>query len=114
MKIEEKIEQIEISMGKAKKDINLMKALDRLGSNPDFKEVILDGYFCEEAQRLVMLKSHPSTQDAESQLSIIRGIDSIGILRQFFLARIQEGRLAEKAIEEDEETIEDLRREDLV
>lgn len=107
------LETIELSIKHAKKSVDLMKSVDRLTKNRDFKAVFLDGYFEKEAVRLVLLKADPNMQSEESQAEIIKQMDSIGSVRQYLSAIIQMGRMAEKAIADDEATREAILEEEL-
>ena len=113
MNNEDKINTIEISVEQAKKDVAIMKAVHNLGAHPDFVNVVIKGYFETEAHRLVMLKAEPAMQSDEMQKSIIKSMDAIGSFRQYMIARIHEGRMAEKAIIENQETIDSMREEDM-
>lgn len=102
------LETIELSIKHAKKSVDLMKSLDKLTRNRDFKMVVLDGFFEKEAIRLVTLKADPNMQDEDSQRAIIAQMDSIGGFRQYLSGVIQMGRMAEKAMADDQATREEL------
>lgn len=87
-------------------------ALERLRNNRDFKEIISKGYMKDEAVRLVHLKAAPQMCTPELQASIIKQIDAIGALDSFFNNMRHQALLAAKAIEADEETLEELRSEE--
>jgi hypothetical protein len=76
----DEIQQIEIGLEDAKKAVKFGQALERLTNNKDFKAVILEGLFRDEAVRLVHLKSHPAMQTEEHQKNILREMDGIGSL----------------------------------
>ena len=107
------IEQIELNLKQAKAMVDMGRSLERLRSNRDFKAVIMEGYFKEEAIRLVHLKSSASMQDADSQASIIRDMDAIGALNQYFNTLNHRAMLSEKAIEDDSATREELLSEEI-
>ena len=54
------LEQIDSVIEDNKKKIEKGKALDRLMKNPDFKEIILDGYFETEAKKLFHILTDPT------------------------------------------------------
>ena len=110
---ETQIEQIEVSIEQAKDAIDRMKTLERLRNNDDFIKIIREGYFKEEAIRLVMMKSSHNFQGEQAQKDIIKDIDSIGRLEQYFGAIYQIGHTAQRALEADEETREELLAEEL-
>tara|TARA_B110000908_G_C9808427_1_gene251788 strand:- start:111 stop:443 length:333 start_codon:yes stop_codon:yes gene_type:complete len=107
------IEQIEISIDEARKEVTKMESLLRLISNKDFTALVDDGYFVEEASRLVMLRADADMQDATSQLSINNRITAVGYFRQYLQSIMQVGRMSEQGIREDEETRQELLAEGL-
>lgn len=104
----QQIEQIEINIERARDLISRADALDRLGSNPDFIRIIDEGYFKDEAVRLVHLKASPSMQGERTQIEIIKQIDAIGSLMGYFQTLSQQANLAESAITADQETIAEM------
>ena len=108
MSNEQEFEQIEISIEQAHKQVNLMKALHRLHQNKDFKSVILDGYFKDEASRVVLLKADDSTQSDEDQRLLSNCITSIGGLAHYLRTISMLGNMSEKSLEADEQTREEL------
>jgi hypothetical protein len=106
------VHDIELNMKEAKEFVDLSKALARLSNNKDFKRIIVDGYFSKEAVRLVHLKSTPGMQAATDQASIIRDIDAIGSLAQFFTVIEHKATMAKEAIVECELSLEELRNEE--
>ena len=105
------IEDIERSIQESKGFVALGDALQRLTSNKDFKQIVIEGYFEKEAVRLVHLKADPSMQSAESQRSIIQQMDAIGALKQYLnLVLIQAG-MATKQIELDEAVRDEILEE---
>jgi len=110
---QQQVQQIEINIDMAKKQIAVRKAILELESNTNFKKVILEGYFETEASRLVLLKSDIEMQKPEDQEHIIRQIDAIGTFRQYLGTCIALGSMSEKALADDLETHDELLSEDL-
>lgn len=110
---QEQIQAIEQSIKRAKGVADFGTAIERLRVNKDFKKVVLEGYFEQEAIRLVHLKADPSMQSADSQKSIISQMDAIGSLSQFLNTALQMASMANKQVESDEATIEELAAEGL-
>jgi len=75
-------QEIQLDIDDAKAVIAKRDALERLESNADFKAIVIEGYFKEEAIRLVGLKAHPSMENPEDEKAIIRAIDGIGSFQQ--------------------------------
>lgn len=106
--VDQQIEQIELSIEAAKENVEKMEALLRLIDNKDFKTIIDDGYFKNEAARLVILKADPEMQEAKFQDQLDKGIIAVGQLRQYFRTIMQIGRMAERSIRDDEQTRQEL------
>lgn len=109
---EDQIHEIEMNITEAKKLVALGNCLDRLLSNRDFKKVIREEYLEKEAVRLVHLKGDPNMQSPESQAAIVRQMDAIGSFTGFLRKLEQQSYLAQKAIEDGEETLDSLRAEE--
>lgn len=102
MIIQDQIAELDRSIADNTEPVELMNALARLEKNPDFKKLIGQGYFRDEAVRLVHLKADLSRQTPESQAAIIRQMDSIGNLADYFNTVRQQGSMAAKTIEDAE------------
>ena len=102
------LQAIDQSIKQARKAIDLGDALERLKGNRDFKRIIQDGYFEQEAVRLVHLKSSPTMQSAESQKSIDQQMVSIGSLDQYFRTIAVQAEMARKSIKYDEQVRDEL------
>ena len=111
MSNEQDIEQVELSIEHAKLSVGNMKALNKLTRNKDFEKIILEGYFKEEASRLVLLKGDPAME--QYLISIDKQINAIGQFRQYLSTIMALGGQAERAIAEDEQTREELLSEGL-
>lgn len=107
------IQEIELNIKQARKIVELGEALERLRNNRDFKKVIQEGYFEQEAIRLVHLKADQAMQTAAFQESIIKQVDAIGALNQYFQTVFHRAGLAQKAITADEEMRDELLAEEL-
>lgn len=102
------LQQIELSIKQSRKIADLGDSLERLMLNRDFKKVILDGYFEQEAIRLVHLKADSNMQSIELQKSILLQIDAIGSLSAYFSTLRTRAAMAVNAISSDEETRDEL------
>ena len=102
------LDTIELSIQYAQKTVDNMKALQRLTNNRDFKTLVLSGYFEKEPVRLTMRKADPAMQTPENQAAIIRDLDAIGQFRMYLNGVMQMGRMAEKAIKDDEAMREEI------
>lgn len=111
MNIDTQLQAIDRNLEEDKKAVDLASALNRLSTNKDFREVIKVGYFEKEAIRLVLLKADINMQSPERQEAIIKAIDSIGFLHQYFNTINQLASIATKSIEYNEEAREELLQE---
>lgn len=107
------IQAIEENIKRARKLVEVGDALERLKNNRDFKKVMIEGYFEQEAIRLVHLKSDPNVQSPEMQKSIMSQIDAIGAISQYFSTVMHKSSIASKAIASDEEARDELLEEEL-
>jgi hypothetical protein len=105
------IHVVEISLETAKKAVQLMRDLDDLHKNPLFKKIIIDGYFTEEASRLVLLKAAPAMVDEFSQEIVDKSIIGIGALDQYFRKIYAQGNALARDISANELTLDELRAE---
>lgn len=112
MSIEQQINDVEVTLEKAKAAVEKADALDRLYRNKDFQSVILDGYFKDEASRLVLLKGDLNI-NAEAEQHCDKMINGVGCLRAYFQMVNHFSDQAKMAIEEDQETREALLQEQL-
>ena len=111
MNNEEQLEYIEANMAESKHFIDINNSLMKLQKNRDFKKVISEYYFKEEAARLVMAKS--SNLTADQQLVIDKMIYGIGALAKFLDSVSARGAQAVQTLAEDEEAKESILQEGL-
>ena len=111
MSTEEELNQLEANIAEAKHFIDIKKSVERLFRNRDFKKVILEYYFKEEAARLVMAKSSNLNEEQKKLIDCM--IYGIGALSNFFDSVHQRGIQAEQALQEDEDAKTEILQEDL-
>jgi len=104
------LEKVELSMKQAKAKIQMRDALNRLTKNTDFTEVIVEGYFKTYASNLVLMKAEPSQEDPADQRRLDNAIIAVGELQQFFRSVLVQGDMADKALVDNEEALEELRQ----
>lgn len=106
------IQELDASIASAKETIELGAALERLFSNKDFKKVVLNGYFKDEAVRLVHLRGDSTNQSFEALASLDNKIMAISSF-SIYLKNIQkEAELADKTVNLDEQTRNEISLED--
>jgi len=104
-------EQIELDIKQAKELVARGESLNRLRNNQDFRDVITEGYFVDEAVRLVHLKCAPAMQHQDKQEGINKAIDAIGELSQYFSKLITQAEMAKSAIDDSEEELSAMAQE---
>lgn len=103
MNTAQEIESLERDITQAKPIIEFGSALERLDRNKDFRAVIKEGYFKNEAIRLVHLKADPNMQTPEKQAAIIAQIDAIGTLAMYLNTSLYLADQARKSVNASEE-----------
>ena len=111
MNMEEQLEVLESNMTESKHFVDVKNSLVKLQKSKDFKKVVIEYYFKEEAARLVMAKSSNLTE--EQQMVIDKMIYGIGSLAKFFDSVLSRGIQAEQQVVEDEETKANILQEGL-
>lgn len=112
MNTSDELKALDDRIKECKKTVALGQSLERLLNNRDFKAVILEGYFREEAIRLVSAKGDPNLQSPEIQASIIRQIDAIGSVQDFLRLISSQADQAIKMIEDAEALREEILAEE--
>lgn len=100
--------ELENKLHQSRKTAAVGAALERLRRNADFKLVIMQGFFEQEAIRLVHLKGQADQQTPEAQKSILARMDAIGGLQAYLEAVTARAEEACKAVEFDEQTRDEL------
>ena len=106
------LQQLERNIKHAQKTVDLGDALDRLRNNRDFKKVIGEAYFNEEAVRLVHLMSDANMQSPEIQHSIHKQMIAIGVFHDFLNTLATRADMARRSVAADEATRDELLAED--
>ena len=112
MSIERDIQQVEVSLEHAQKAVAKGEALARLYQNKDFQQIIIEGYFKDEASRLVLLKGDLNLNE-EAERHCDKMINGVGCLRGYFQMVNHFADQAEAAMEADQQTREELLQEQL-
>lgn len=106
------IEQVELTIAEAKKVVDRGRMAEKLSRNPDFKKLVMDGYFVDEAARLVHLSSDPTLPENIRNV-VLRDMNGPGAFKRYLSALVQMGKNAAREIEEHQETLDELREEEL-
>ena len=100
--------EINVTIGEAEKQVHLASLVRKLEQNKDFRELILEGYFRDNASRLVMLKADKEFQTEDKQKSIDKDILGISVFGDFLRTVKIMGDMAQEAMEAHERTREDI------
>lgn len=106
------LQQVEIQIEMATKIRKLRDNCVKLMATKEFKDVIEEGYFKEEAARLVMAKS--SNLTSEQKILIDNMQYGIGALSNWFESVMRRGAEMDQAIGEHEQTREEILREEVL
>jgi len=106
------LEQVEIQIDMANKLRKMRDTCVKLTASAPWKDVIDNGYFKEEAARLVMAKS-ASLIDESQQRSIDNMIVGIGSLSNYFDMIIRRGNEMETSMKDFEQTREEILAEEV-
>ena len=105
------LEQVEIQIEMANKLRKLRDSCVKLRNSEYYKDVIEEGYFKEEAARLVMAKSSNLNSD---QMELIDRMQyGIGALANYLESVMRRGSEMDQAIGEHEETREEILAEEI-
>ena len=104
------IKQLEDSIDESRKLVELKNAALKLSSNREFKKIILDGYFKDEAVRLAEVSAiaNPNVDRNE----VFLAIQAISLLKQYLQSIVRVGEMAEEDIYTNGEALDDARVED--
>jgi len=104
------IKQLEDSIDESRKLVELKNAALKLSSNREFKKIILDGYFKDEAVRLAEVSAiaNPNVDRNE----VFLAIQAISLLKQYLQSIVRVGEMAEEDIYTNGEALDDARAED--
>jgi hypothetical protein len=105
------LEQVEIQIDMAQRLRTMRDTCVKLTASAPWKDIINDGYFKEEAARLVMAKSASLTPE---QMKIIDNMQyGIGALANFIESVMRRGAEMDQALNEHEETREEILAEEV-
>lgn len=105
------VEQLEQQLKEAKTLVRTRQMAIRLAQNPDFKELILDGFCMVEAARFVQQSGDPAL-GAEERADALAMAQASGHLKRFLSAAYQMGAHSERTMGELEAAIDEARLEE--
>lgn len=115
MSIESDLAELEINIENVKGAIKLAETLEKLEENPEWKELITEGFLKKEAARVVALKGDMQMRMAgEIQMQWLEDmITGIGAFQAYLNFIRQRGASARQTLAQNEETREHLLQEQL-
>jgi hypothetical protein len=105
------IEMLELGIEDAKKMVKMGESAKKLARGADFKKVVLEGYFVEEAARLALLVSDPNIPENVREF-IMRDINGLGAFKRYLQTMVRMGEQAAIEISEAYDTMGELREEE--
>ena len=108
---QDEIQELEVTIEELKKALARGEALKRLMSNADFKTIIDDDYFVQEASRLTSLLGSPNPSLSDKQEFILHDLHGIAALRRYFDTILSIQGAAQDQIDSHNETLDELRSE---
>jgi hypothetical protein len=105
------IEEVELSIEHARQLVERGQMAERLSRNKEFKTLVLEGYFVNEAARLALLYSDPNVP-SEMREHLLRDISAPGCFKRYLSSIVQMGHVAERELREHMETLDEIRAED--
>jgi hypothetical protein len=109
MSATKEIEQLEVSAEHARQMVERREMVMKLSKNREFRKIILEGYFVDEAARLVSIAGEQSHKPHRDE--IFDSIKAISHCRQFLSTIVQMGNIAQGELESNEEYLAELRGE---
>jgi hypothetical protein len=97
------VKEIKVTMEECKSIISRGDCLERLLNNPDFNELIMDGYFKREAHRLTLMLADPACETPQGQANVIRDLSAVAQLNAFFRTLRTAAEVAKRTLKEHEE-----------
>lgn len=104
------VHEIELSIEHANELIERKAMVNKLMSNREFKKIVLEGYFKEEAIRMVALVAEPSMKDHKED--ILKSMESISCFQQHLRTIVQMGTVAETEMLDYEQTLDEARNDE--
>jgi len=104
------IQEIEIEIEEAIKKVRLGQLVTKFQADPEFIELVTEGYFRDDAARLVMLKADKSFQTPEKQAKLDADMLGISVFGEYLRTKRITGIMAADAIKQNELTREELIR----
>lgn len=101
--LKKELAQIDERIESLQKDIQLGKDLEALHENEQFKNVILDSYFEDEAKRIFGLLTNPTPLKREQIENLNDKLATIRVFKEYFQTLLINANMAPEQIEEEEE-----------
>lgn len=108
--LEGQIQELEVSIENLQEAVDFAAKVRRLSQNKDFQEVVEQGYFINEASRMLLLRDDPSLPQ-DKKINLEADMYGPGAFKRFLFVIIQQGMMAESQIAEFKETMDEIHLE---
>lgn len=102
------LQEIEVTIEEALAQVRRGELVLSLEKNPEFRELVLEGYFRDDAARVVMLLADKEHQSAERQTALHSDLVGISTFGEYLRAQKILGNMAAESIEQHKATREDI------
>lgn len=104
------IATLEVTIDNAKQMVSRKNMALKLASNREFKALVLEGYFNEEAARLASISADPLM--AKDRGEIMLAIQGISLFRQYMQNIVRMGEVAERELLDSQEALQEALAEE--
>ena len=107
--MQSEIDQVEATLEHAEAALALGEKMQKLAANKDFQDIIINGYFKDEAARLTGLLGDPQFKDSQDE--IMKDLHAISSFQRYCRQIIRNGEMAQKSIIDCKAALDELRIE---
>ena len=105
------LQEIEVTIEEAEAQVRRGLLVEKLEQDPDFRSLVLEGYFRDDAARVVMLLADKEHQSVERQTALHADLLGISTFGEYLRAQKILGHMAKESLDAHKMTREDIRNE---
>ena len=105
--LENELQEIEVTIEELKKAVELRDTVLRLHNNKDFQKIVEEGYFVQEASRILLLKGDPNLPADKAAFLEMDGYGP-GAFKRYLYTAVQMGNQAEDQIQQEMATMDEI------
>lgn len=102
------LNELEVGLEQAKAMAAQKQSVLKLESNREYKKIILDGFLEKEPARLALICADPRLSEEDREMVMLQ-LKSISCFHQYLQAIVMQGSVAEAAIVDYEEELDEVR-----